>query len=365
MLTQHKIRHDELGIVYKDNQFHKIIGPGKYRFLWFRKYRVQKVDLRSPVFTQHKLRDLVKADAFKGLGQVLDLRDWQRALIWKDGRFFGVLSAGLFVIWTEFNNLHVEVVDARRIRFEHEELPVILRDQRSDELQVVSVERDHTGVLFVEGQYKETLAPGRYAFWRKMGDVNVVSLDMREQAIDVNGQDLMTSDKVTLRLNAMVTYRVADPRLALSASDDIHQALYRATQLALRAIVGQHELDEFLDDKRQIAERALASLSERARELGLKVVSVGVRDVILPGEMKDLMNKVIEARKAAEANLISRREETAAIRSQANTAKLLDAHPTLMRLRELEVLEKVAQSSNLQVVLGDNDGLSDRIRRLV
>ena len=92
---------------------------------------------------------------------------------------------------------------------------------------------------------------------------------------------------------------------------------------------------------------------------------MGIRDVILPGEMKDLMNKVTEAKKAAEANLIARREETAAMRSQANTAKLLADNPTLMRLRELEVLEKVAANSKLNILLGDrvlgDRGLTDRV----
>jgi regulator of protease activity HflC (stomatin/prohibitin superfamily) len=98
--------------------------------------------------------------------------------------------------------------------------------------------------------------------------------------------------------------------------------------------------------------------------LGLEIVSAGIRDVILPGDMKDLMNKVTEARKAAEANLIVRREETAAMRSQANTAKLLEGNPTLMRLRELEVLEKVAGSGKLSVVLGDK-GLADKIVNVI
>ena len=110
-----------------------------------------------------------------------------------------------------------------------------------------------------------------------------------------------------------------------------------------------------------MAERAGGDRSAaRAGDLGLEVVSVGIRDVILPGEMKDLMNKVTEAKKAAEANLIVRREETAAMRSQANTAKLLADNPTLMRLRELEVLEKVAASGKLNVVLGEK-GLADRV----
>src|SRR5438876_7875626 len=106
------------------------------------------------------------------------------------------------------------------------------------------------------------------------------------------------------------------------------------------------------------------AVRRRAGQLGLEIVSVGIRDIILPGEMKDLMNKVTEAKKAAEANLIARREETAAMRSQANTAKLLADNPTLMRLRELEVLEKVAANSKLNILLGDK-GLADRVVNLL
>ena len=366
MLMRYKVLPDQLGLLFKDRQFQKIMEPGSY---WqpnlTGRWRVENVNLRVPVFSHSRLRDMVKAGVFKGIGEVLDLRDYQRALVWIDGRFSQILPAGLFVIWTQFFDVRIEVVDAREIRFDHDEISAISQANASELLQFVSVERDHAGVLYVDGRYSATLEPGRYAFWRKMAEVHVDQIDLREQAIDVNGQDLMTRDKVTLRVNAIVTYRVLDPRRAVGASDNVHQALYRATQLALRLIVGQHELDEFLDDKRQIADEAFAQLRTRASELGLNVVGLGVRDVILPGDMKDLMNKVIEARKAAEANLISRREETAAIRSQANTAKLLDASPTLMRLRELEVLEKVAESSNLQVVLGDREGLTDRVRRLV
>jgi regulator of protease activity HflC (stomatin/prohibitin superfamily) len=134
--------------------------------------------------------------------------------------------------------------------------------------------------------------------------------------------------------------------------------------LALRAIVGVRDLDTLLSDKDAVASELEQAVRRRAAEWGLEIVSVGIRDLILPGEMKDLMNKVTEAKKAAEANLISRREETAAIRSQANTARLLADNPTLMRLRELEVLEKIASSGNWNVVLGEK-GLADRVVNLL
>src|SRR6185436_1813989 len=140
--------------------------------------------------------------------------------------------------------------------------------------------------------------------------------------------------KVTLRLNAVVTFRVADPVKAVLAVDDARQALYREAQLQLRAVVGARELDPLLSDKDAVARELEDAVRKRAEPFGLLVGTLGIRDVILPGEMKELMNKVTEAKKAAEADLVTRREETASMRSQANTAKILESSPTLMRLRE-------------------------------
>jgi regulator of protease activity HflC (stomatin/prohibitin superfamily) len=182
--------------------------------------------------------------------------------------------------------------------------------------------------------------------------------------MDVAGQEIMTSDKVTLRLNALVCYRVADAVKSVSVVDDSTQAIYREAQLALRAVIGEYDLDALLTRKEQIADALEAAVRRRVADFGVTILNLGIRDVILPGDMKVLMNKVIEARKAADANLIMRREETAAMRSQANTAKLLDSNPTLMRLRELDLLEKIAGNSKLNLVLGEK-GLADRIINLL
>jgi regulator of protease activity HflC (stomatin/prohibitin superfamily) len=147
-------------------------------------------------------------------------------------------------------------------------------------------------------------------------------------------------------------------------ADDGRQARYREMQLALRAVVGTYDLDRLLTEKDQVARDLEATLMTRADAFGLQVRSIGIRNLILPGEMRDLMNKVIEAKKAADANLITRREETAAMRSQSNTARLLENNSTLMRLRELDVLEKIASNNKLNIVLGEK-GLTDRIVNLL
>ena len=231
-------------------------------------------------------------------------------------------------------------------------------------LDICTVNRQCVGVLFIDGRYVDTLDSGLYAFWKGAGDAKVVEIDLRETMADVSGQEIMTLDKVSLRMNAVVTYRIADARNAVTATDDVRQALYREVQLALRAVVVARELDSLLTDKDAVASEMEELVRRRSMELGLELASVGIRDVILPGDMKDLMNKVTEARKAAEANLIFRREETAAMRSQANTAKVLADNPTLMRLRELEVLERIATTGNLKVVLGEK-GLAYRVVNLL
>ena len=222
------------------------------------------------------------------------------------------------------------------------------------------VEAYEKGLKFRDGRLVGVLDPGRYRVWRLFRKERIDKVDMRMRTMVLQGQEMMTADKVTLRLNVVLVARLADARLAASAADDAKQALYREAQLAVRAVVGGRELDQLLADKDGVAGELEERVRKRAVTLGWDVLAVGIRDVILPGEMKELLNKVTEAKKAAEANLIARREETAAMRSQANTAKLLQESPTLLRLRELETLEKVAAHAKLSVVLGDK-GLTDRI----
>ena len=361
-----KIRNYEIGLHFRDGEFQGLLGEGRHRlFDPWGKVRVDVVSRRDPWLVHEKLDVIVKSGALKDRAVVLDLKDYQRALVWIDGRFSHLLPPGLFAYWNDLRDVKVETVDARSIRFEHTDLSIITRSALAERvLDVSTIEQGHQGVLFIDGKYVETLSPGRYAFWKNTAQVKTVTVDVRETMIDVVGQDIMTNDKVTLRMNAVATYRVVDPRQAVSTVDDVKQALYREVQLALRAVVGARELDALLADKDVVAREVEEQVRKRVGELGLELVSVGVRDIILPGEMKDLMNKVTEAKKAAEANLIVRREETAAMRSQVNTAKLLQDNPTLMRLRELEVLEKIAATSKLNVVLGEK-GLADKVMNLL
>jgi regulator of protease activity HflC (stomatin/prohibitin superfamily) len=365
-LKRYKIRSYEMGLLFREEEFRGLLGAGTH---WFfdplRRVRVDVVSHRDPWIAHDKLDLIIKSGALKDRALVVDLKDHERALVWIDNRFSHILPPGQYAYWTGKKDVRVEIVDVRKVRFEHDQFKVVVRSGLAGKLlDLCTVDRDHVGVLFIDGRYVETLAPGEYAFWKGPAETRVVEVDLRETMVDVGGQEIMTADKVTLRLNAVVTYKVVDARKALSQTDDVRQALYRDAQLVLRSVVGARDLDAFLTDKEVVAKEIEENVRRRAGELGLEIASVGIRDVILPGDMKELMNKVTEARKAAEANLIARREETAAIRSQANTAKLLAESPTLMRLRELEVLEKIAVAGKLNIVMGDK-GLADKVVNLL
>jgi hypothetical protein len=366
MIRYFKIKPHERGLLFREGEPLDVLRPGGHWYLDpLLKLRLQIVGPREPWLVHRDLDLIVKSGILAGEAIVIDLNDHERSLVWVDRRFQAVLDKGQYALWTTEHEIRVEVVDARAMQLVHAELPAIVRSSTAAGLlEVLNVEPGHVGLWFRDGAYQAALGPGTYAFWKGVGRLKLYDVDTREQVLDISGQDIMTADKVTLRLNALVTYRITDPLRSVTEVDGAGQALYRTAQLALREAVGAKDLDTLLVTKDVLSHELSEMIRPRAAELGITVVTTGIRDIILPGDMKDLMNRVTEARKAAEASLITRREETAAMRMQANTAKILESSPTLMKLKELEVLEKVAGKANLTVVLG-NEGLTDRVVKLL
>jgi regulator of protease activity HflC (stomatin/prohibitin superfamily) len=357
-----RIRSHEKGLFFKDKEFRGILDEGSHWFLDpLLKVRVDVVSQRDPWLVHRDLDLVVKSGLLEKEAVVLDLKDHERALVWIDGRFERVLGPGLYALWTKFREVRTELIDARSVRFEHRDLNVILASPGVESfIESFVVEEGFVGILFRDGEYVQTFGPGRYLFWKDAGRIRLHPVDMRELLLDISGQEILTADKVTLRLNAAISYRITDARKAVCGVENFSQALYREAQLALRGMIGSRGLDSLLGDRDGVSRELGEIMRKRAAAFGVQVVTLGIRDLILPGEIKELLNKVIEAQKAAEANLIVRREETAAMRSQVNTARLLENNPTLMRLRELEVLEKVGGNSDLKVILGEK-GLTERI----
>lgn len=195
------------------------------------------------------------------------------------------------------------------------------------------------------------------AFWNFQKNVVVDLIDLRVQAIEVQGQELLTRDKVSLRVNLAASVRVTDPVAARTKVAKYVDQLYRELQHGLRKVVSSRTLDELLGDKAGLDAEIFAAVRGKLDAFGVEVLGVGIKDVILPGEMRQILNGVVQAEKQAQANLIRRREEANATRSLLNTARLVDESPVLMRLKELEALEKVTEKIDRLTVFGGLDGV--------
>jgi regulator of protease activity HflC (stomatin/prohibitin superfamily) len=224
-------------------------------------------------------------------------------------------------------------------------------------LVIKEVSNQQLGLLFIDGQLIRTLKAGKYGFWNYNQSVALDIVETRVQNMEVAGQEILTKDKVSLRVNLSATFKVADVVKAMTELTNYKEFLYNQLQLALRKAIGTKVLDTLLVDKEAIDTFVRDFVAKRVAEFGLTLLDVGIKDIILPGEMKTILNQVVEAEKAAKANIIKRREETAATRSLLNTAKLMDESTTLRRLKELETLEKIADKVDKITVFGGMEGV--------
>lgn len=365
MYSKVRIARHERGLLFRHKDFMRVLSPGVYRVPWFGKRRVEIVNTLNTRF-EHGLLDVLIADArLRDELVIVDLHDNQRALVWRDGRLLAIIGPGRHAYWRTPGQIAVDVYDVADVTFVHDRLDAILAhpDARKwlDSIEVCS---HNTALLFRDGKLVGRLAEGRHVFWKGNGNLVFRDVDLREQLTEVAGQEIMTSDKVTLRVNLIVSYRVVDPLLAVSTVADHAQTVYRESQLALRAAIGTRTLDALLADKESVGGEVRHAIARRTAAFGVEVRSVGLRDVILPGDMREILNQVITAEKEAQANLIRRREETAAARSEANTARLLAENPLLARMKELEAMKGLLQGARLTLVLGEGD-IAGQLRSLV
>lgn len=219
------------------------------------------------------------------------------------------------------------------------------------------VPSEHIGMFHVDGVFNAILQPGFYAYWHGGKRLSLTTIDTRLMVVEITGQEMLTQDKVQLRVNVTAGYKIIDGRLTISSLNDYKDFIYKEIQFALRAAIGSRTLDGLLENKNETDEQILGYMREKAAAQGIEMVSLGIKDLILPGEIKAILGRVVEAEKAAQANVIRRREETAATRSLMNTAKVMEDNPVALRLKELETLEKITEKIDHLSVYGGLEGL--------
>jgi regulator of protease activity HflC (stomatin/prohibitin superfamily) len=269
------------------------------------------------------------------------------------------------VLWTDAGPWTATPIDiAADARVEAKLLKRLQKTGKVQMLTLVEVDEGKTALVSLDGQLTDQLGPGVYGYWNAGRKVSAKLIDLTRQSIDVTGQEVLTRDRVTLRINLAAEYRVVDPVKAVSAVKDFSDALYRALQYAFRQTLGAMTLDQILENKVTVDVEAAAKVRTDMAAIGLAVSEIALKDVILPGDMREILNQVVAAQKEAEANVIRRREETNATRSLLNTAKIMADNPVMLRLKELEALESIAGKVDKLTVMNGTAGLMNDLVKL-
>ena len=362
-MKQVKINAYQIGLVFKSGVYKKMLQEGNY-WLWMNE-TVLIYDVTKQFNTAAELNILLQDTALAEALQVVEVSDNEIVLQYQDGLLKQVLTAGRYAFWKNaVNNYAFIKADISKIDITEDISRTVLQNKLvASYVRTYTVEYYEKAVLFIDGKFAQTLAAGIYYWWKNNITIVVGKADTRMQQIEINGQEILTKDKAALRINGYAQYKVTDIEKALLQNKEYERQLYVAFQLALREYIGGLGFDELLEKKDTIVPFILEAVKNTAENLGVAVNSFGIRDIILPGDVKDIMNKVLVAEKNAQANSIMRREETASTRSLLNTAKLMEDNTMLWKLKEMEYVEKIADKiSNISV--SGNGALIEQLKQI-
>lgn len=343
-----KVNAYQAALVFKRGVYQRMLKEGTY---WLWNENAYGYDLAKPFIAPIELNILLKDEQLAKALHMVDVKDNEIVLQYENGFLKQVLTAGRYTYWKGVIDYKFVKADLGKIEItENIDRATLLSKLVAPYVRTVSVENFEKAVLFIDGKYVKVLENGLYYWWKNNIAIHVARVDMRLQQLEINGQEILTRDKAALRINAWAQYKVADIEKAVLHNKEYDKQLYVAFQLSLREYVAGYSFDELLEKKQSIAPFVLESVKEKSAELGVEVGGFGIRDIILPGDVKEIMNQVLIAEKKAQANTIMRREETASIRSLLNTAKLMEENAMLWKLKEMEYVEKIADKiSNISV----------------
>jgi regulator of protease activity HflC (stomatin/prohibitin superfamily) len=318
-------------------------------------YRVEKLDVSEPfAVTGFDLDVFLKDEELAKELSVIEVADHEIAMHYIEGRFNTVLKSGKYAFWNVLKQHTFQVVDLNNPEVSVDiDRSVFNHTCFRGYAVCVDVGSHEKSLLFFDNKLVRTLEPGRYFYWNKLINVTMNTVDLRQKQLDMTGQEIMTEDKITLRINFTCQYKIKDPVTTLLTVKDYEQQIYILLQLVLWEYVGSLKLDELLKMKQEVSDYVISRLRDKEAQFGVEFIYAGVKDLILPGEIKDILNTVLVAEKRAQANISTRREETASTRSLLNTARLMDENKTLYKLKEIEYLEKICENvGNISVSNG-------------
>ena len=362
MMKQVKINAYQAGLVFKSGVYQRVLKEGTY---WFwANVQVYVYNLMQPFHVPVELNILLQDEDLAQLLTVVDVKDNEIVLVYQNGLFQQVLTPGRYTYWKSVISYEFVHADISKIGITENIERAVLQNRlvqpfvRSSEVQ--SYEK---ALLFVDGKYRQVLEPGVYYWWKNSIPVQVAKVDVRQQQMEINGQEILTRDKAALRINAWAQYKVMAIEKTVLQNKDWEKQLYVFFQLGLREYISGFSFDELLEKKESLAPVVLQRVVAKAEALGVEVSGFGIRDIILPGDVKEIMNQVLVAEKKAQANGIMRREETASTRSLLNTAKLMEENAMLWKLKEMEYVSMIADKIS-NITVNSNGDLIGQLKQI-
>ena len=369
-------------LMFKNQQLTDVLLPGKHK-MWDLKNELEFItfDINELYFSEKNADRIYRnSETLRNHISHWKLSSNEVGLLYVDDLLQGIVAPSEHIyLWKDAGELRLETlsiddnlaVDEKLLflinRAGANSASRLIRSSRTVAVKPiadVAVAKEHVGLLYLNGKFIRRLEPGQHAFWQFNHTIEVKAFDCKTQMLEISGQEILSKDRVSLRINLSANIKVLDPELAARSVDKVDDYVYKTLQLALREAVGTKSLDDILLDKLYVNETVKELVSGQLNDIGISLINVGVKDIILPGEMKAILNQVVEAQKAAEANVIKRREETSATRSLHNTAKVMENNPILMRLKELEALEKVSDKIGNLTVYGGLEGLMNGVVKI-
>lgn len=267
----------------------------------------------------------------------------------------------------------------------------------------IIIKDTHRGLWYEDGVLKKVVEAGRYKIpLKRLGllparpKVEVVLVDLRERDLTIKGQEILTADKVALRVSIIVQFRVVDPKLALHAVEKYEDRLYSDVQLAARRSLASMTLEDILTNRNRLSEDILSEVKGTAASYGVTIQRADVKDLVFPGNLQEIMNKVLAAERMSQVQLVEARTkaDVAKIESQTKadaqrqeaearahaerlaaesraenlrlqteaeikqlqererSAAAYAKHPALLRQLELEALAALAKNANARIYIG-------------
>ncbi|MCL2053553.1 MAG: slipin family protein [Oscillospiraceae bacterium] len=358
------IREWQRGYLIKNGKFIRLLEAGKHSYYPIFGESVEIVQANGPV-ARHGLDEsiLLRDPLFEKSTVKVTVPDNQIALRYVNGRITGALERGEYLFWDIFEKntfKHFDITDPKSTDGVQ---PAEFICMHTGLYTKIEVSEGETALLYIGGKLDSELPAGTHYFWNSGRKISHKIVDLKLQQIDVPGQEILTADKVSIRLNFTCNFKITEPVKAMNEINSLLTQLYSFVQLTVREFVGRFRFDELLKQKDSISGGVLEKLKEKEAKFFVEFSEAGIKDIILPGEIREIMNSVLVAEKAAQASVITRREEIASTRSLLETAKLMEENELLYKLKEMEYIERICDKAG-SISLGGNNVLEE-LRRLV